>query len=301
MLREFLRGEPQNLAGITTVESYPIIVEGNWNDVMADADASPTAERAAAHAREHAAAGVLHRVSCLLSLAWYEPWQVRTSATLSENLPSQIPHSWARPQLAEGVPAFEDAEHLPTRPRELPGWVIDAWDTLEDDDAVRNALTFWHQGLHLTAEFPSFALVAFAASVEAIAGSRRLRRLVNPSTAPCDTCGHVPGATARFWAAMQLAASPEELRELKRGWDVYTGRSKVAHGSETHGFETALGPVFLFRYQGPTEQASASFVIDEADPVQRFVMDALPRLTLLSWRLVLRALGVDADLQEPAS
>jgi hypothetical protein len=66
-----------------------------------------------------------------------------------------------------------------------------------------------------------------------------------------------------------------------------------SYGSQTHGFETALGPVFLFRYKGRTEQAWTSFIIDEADATRRFVMNSLRRLTFLSQRLVLRTLGLD--------
>ena len=299
LLREFLRGEPQNLVGVTAVESYPIIVEGKWNDVLTDVDAAPSVGRVAAYAREEAAARVLHRVSCLLSLAWYEPWQVRTSAKSSQHLPPQIPHSWAEPQSAEGVPTFRPAEDLSARRRELPGWAVSAWDTLEDDEALQTALTFWHQGLHLTAEFPSFALVAIAASVEAVAGCRVFRSLMDLPSDPCPICGHIPRATARFWATMQLVASSQELDELKHEWDVYTGRSTVAHGSQTHAFEIALGPVFLFRYQVPTAHAGPSFAIDETNPAQRFVLQALPRFTWLASRLLLRALGVAPDEQEP--
>jgi hypothetical protein len=274
LLREFQRSEPLTLEGITTVESYPILVEGRWS------------QEAAMH-RQRDAANVLHRVGCLLSLAWGELWQVRTSATSTQLLPPRIPNSWEDPGLHEGFPgAFVD-DDLPTHARELPRWTADTWAKLDSDNVVETALTFWHQGVHLSAEFPSFALVAFAASVEALSGCDAFRERVDIAADACPECGAIPRASARFWGTLQLAASDDELARLKREWNVYSRRSDVAHGARTHGFETVYGSIFLFDFQAASTYPS----VDERDPVQFFVLHALPRLTALTSRLLREALG----------
>jgi hypothetical protein len=294
LLREYLRGEPRNAAAIATIESYPILVEGHWVDTLkaSNSSASPGSRN---NARERAAARVLHRVVTLLSLAWNEPWQVRTSAKSTDQTPARVPHSWPQPPLIEHLDPVNDHDVLPIQRRELPPWTNDAWWTLEEDDRLQSALTFWHQGLHLTAEFPSFALVAFASAVEALSASRVIAPRLPPSAERCGTCGTVPGATARFWSTVALIASPQELDDLKRHWDVYGARSRVAHGGATHGLEAEFGPVILFRYVAQTEDQAPRPTIDETDAAQQFLLERLPAFAFLVRRLLRYAFDAHVD------
>jgi hypothetical protein len=292
LLKEFLRTEPHNLAGFAVIDSYPIIVEGTWArpPTLPEGSTSPGEQ---AYLAERAAAQSLHRVVCLLSLAWGEPFQVRTSPKPANQLPPAVPRSWSEPELVEGFGAIGRHEVLPTHRRDLPEWANAAWDAVEHDPALQNALTFWHQGLLLTSAFPSFALVAIAACIEAIAGCEAFRDEIEQTGEPCPTCGNVARSTARFWATMGLVGSPQELKKLRRDWDIYKSRSKVAHGVGTRGVEDALGPFFLFRYQGPSENGGHALFIDEEDLAQRFLLQELPTFTRHASLLLQQALGAE--------
>jgi hypothetical protein len=156
-----------------------------------------------------------------------------------------------------------------------------------------SALTFWHQGVMLTAEFPSFALVALSGCIEAIADSPAFAKTEIPPKEPCKTCGNIPRASNRFWDTVALVAGDEEVELLRRQWNVYGRRSQVAHGRTTQGIETAFGSIFLLRYDPPTSERHASLAIDETDPAQVFMLQVLPTVRGIATRLLCKVLRAD--------
>jgi hypothetical protein len=87
----------------------------------------------------------------------------------------------------------------------------------------------------------------------------------------------VPHVTARFWAAIEHAADPQEL-EVFREADVYGLRSLTAHMGDLHGIEGQYGsPIYL---PGSPD-----------DPVQGFNFGILLQMRSISRRLLLDELG----------
>lgn len=280
--REYRPLEPLQLAGVWEAESYPVIVEGNWADCRAAFSADHLAGQ---QSNDRSALMALHRLCCLLALAWGEGWQVRTAPEDPQRLPARVPESWPAPPSAPH-PAWP----LDPDPQPLPSWVASAWDLAANDDALASALTFWHQGLLLTTDFPSFALVAFSGCIETLATSGAFRSLTEVEDDPCPACGTRSGASRRFWSTIGLVADDQEVQRLRKDWDTYGRRSGVAHGRTTHGVETAFGSVFLLRYRPPTPAEPARFDIDEADPFQVFMLRVLPALGNVAARLLYKAL-----------
>jgi hypothetical protein len=87
------------------------------------------------------------------------------------------------------------------------------------------------EGLRLEYEHPSFALIAFIASIETIGG-----KLFDVSR--CERCGAVLGSTDRFRKTLRIVLSEEEAKVLDKA---YTPRSKTAHAGVLHGMETVFG------------------------------------------------------------
>jgi len=192
---------------------WPIIVEGRSTETT-----WPKVDREAARA--------LHRLASLVSLEWAEPLQVRVGPQ-SGSLPSQFPDDWMAPNDSR----FGPNPQVGLRDeRPLPEWLQHAWDMLDTDDAKGDAaagLSLWHEGVLLQPEHPSFALVAFVASVE------QMGKLLEPRKR---------GYAARFWNALHGAVTESEFAALKTS-DVYGLRSEIAHGSRVHGLETIYGAV----------------------------------------------------------
>jgi len=107
-------------------------------------------------------------------------------------------------------------------------------------------LTMWHECLLLTAEFPSYALVALGGCIEELSRSVAFQDQLGEMPPACSQCGNVPGAASRFWEMVALVASIDELSQLRPQWHVYGKRSKTAHGSALHGFEPYFGALFYF-------------------------------------------------------
>jgi len=286
LYREYRTLEPLQLAGVSEAETYPIIVEGDWADCRA---AFPADHLQGQQSNERSALMALHRLCCLLALAWGEGWQVRTAPEDPERLPPQVPESWPRPPMAPS-PAWS----LDPDPQPLPSWIAPAWDLAAADEALASALTFWHQGLLLTSDFPSFALVALSGCIEALASCGAFQGLVEADDKPCGACGTRTGASRRFWSTVGLVADEDEVRRLRRDWDAYGRRSAVAHGRTTHGVETAFGSVFLLRYRPPAAGEPARFEIDDADPSQVFMLGVLPAVGNVTAQLLYKALGAGA-------
>lgn len=286
MYREYRSLEPRQLGGVWEAESYPIIVEGDWADCRAAFRADHLEGQ---QSNERSALMALHRLCCLLALAWGEGWQVRTAPEDPERLTPEVPMSWPPPPMAPSPawPLYPD-------PQPLPSWIAGAWDLVSDDDVLASAMTFWHQGLLLTTEFPSFALVAFSGCIETVAACRAFRALTEVDDKPCPTCGTRTGASRRFWSTIGLVADDDEVRRLRKNWDTYGMRSGVAHGRTTHGIETAFGSIFPLQYRPATLAEPARLDIDEADPAQVFTLRVLPAVRNVATRLLHKVFGAGA-------
>jgi hypothetical protein len=279
---EYVRGEPRSLAGVAVAESWPIIVEGAPN---VDNDNAEPHQRAWSDV-ERAGCVALHRVCALLSLEWGEAWQVRTSPTPTENLPAEVPDAWPAPPIIR-LSASESPE---ANPSAAPAWLRSAWDRLDADKKLAAALTSWHQGILLMPLFPSFALVAFVGCVEVLAQFDGFADAIRPAEA-CPTCGTMGGANARFWAALQLVSAPAEMKVLREDEKLLKKRAQTAHGSGTHGIETAFGSALLFEVQPPSTQNRLRVSIDEADPVQGFMFGLVPTVGRKARQLLLHVLA----------
>jgi len=115
---------------------------------------------------------------------------------------------------------------------------------------------------------PSFAFVAFVASIEAAASSPELS--VPPG-----------GTEQRFWTAMAVVADEKDI-DFFRSRRVYGRlRSATAHGGILHGIEKQFGaPLFL--------------PITPDDPVQEFMFATLQRIARTSRELVIHLLRGDS-------
>ena len=282
-LVEHVRGEPFDLDGAVTFVSYPVVVEGRWSDALeqdhghfrAQAGQGPPGDVRQQRyplelpgAAQLGAARQLHRLGCILSLAWAEPWRARTAPRDAGREPPHVPASWPAPPARSGrSPAQRSSRPEPV---EVPEWAGPAWAALAGEHALDTALAFWHQGLLLLHEFPSFALVALTASVEALSGCRAFRPQLRAVHAePCPSCGNRARAAARFWATVRLVAEPAELRRLQWVVDVYDSRSDVAHGARMLGYETVWGPVSepdLYRQTGTAGTAGPAGEAGTAGP-----------------------------------
>lgn len=279
LYRDYRSLEPRQLAGVGTAESYPIIVEGAWADCRV---AFPSGDLRDQQSDERCASMALHRLCCLLALAWSEGWQVRSAPQDPRTRPPEVPESWPPPPMAP-TPSSPDPD-----PQQIPSWVGGAWEALAEDEALASALTFWHKGLLLAPEFPSFTLEAWVGSIEASARADAIRVI-----AESDETSRQSGAARRFWNTVGLVADNEEVDQLK-AWKVWDKRSAVAHGGRTYGIETLFGSLFLLRYQPSMLGEPARIEIDEADPAQFFILRILPIVRNVAARLLYKALGARA-------
>jgi hypothetical protein len=290
-LIEWVRSEPLTMDGVEMVNSWPIIVEGAWAGKALAGTDHPLLKGLDPHsANERQAAMQLHRAVSLLSLAWSEAWQVRTGPTDNSRLPAALPASWPAPNMAFGM---EEENEIESVPCPLPAWLPGAWQRLDDDSELAVALSAWHQGILMTPLFPSYALVAFAGSIEQVGTAAAFEGVLGEPPIPCVTCGHKEGATARFKNTIKLVRSAGETKDLLKRWDPYSARSVTAHGSGFHGIETAFGPAHMLTYTPPSEGIAGSVELNENDQTQVFMWQTLPLVRNIARDLLLMALGVD--------
>ena len=198
-LVEYLRSEPWRLDGVTVLETWPVIVEGDQM-VPATDESTISAYGNPEAANERLATPLLHRLCALLCLAWGEAWQVRSAPTMIWRLPPEVPEAWPPPRRAERL-VSGPVEY----PEPLPVWVAPAWDLLGSDPHLSMGLTMWHQCLLLTAEFPSYALVALGGCIEelslSVAFTGQLKEMPQPAlsvgTSPALPAGS--GGCSPLW------------------------------------------------------------------------------------------------------
>jgi hypothetical protein len=165
-----------------------------------------------------AAIGDLHRLVCLLSIAWGEPWTLRERPRNDDSITLPATSEWVPPN---GIPV------------EVPAWCDGAWTMLDEDEALMHATHAYHQGALAHLRHPSLALLAFVAAIEAIGA-----RYVNLER--CDRCGSRIGSRKRFLRAASLVISEDEALALRKlAYD--EARSKTAHEGRLHGLEISFG------------------------------------------------------------
>lgn len=198
--------------------SCPVIVEGETRGYS-----WPVALKAATRS--------VHRLAALLSLAWAGSWTLRHTPTPLEqdgrlDAPRQI---WWHSQIADDHEPVGEFEREPA-----PDWLDQAWQVLDGDPAIEDALLVHHEGLILHEEgHASFAMVAFVSSIEAIGAMLgELRR--------CNECGTMIGSAERFRRALALVV-PDEDRRKSLARAAYGQRSTTAHAGRLHGGEVAPG------------------------------------------------------------
>ncbi len=215
--QELLEAGPMalpSLSGWAMFRSWPIIVEGvhvgyNWTAASA------------------AVALDLHRLCGLLSLLFEECFVIREAPAPLDwgirRVPSSLPwQQWDRYD--------ETSVDRPTG-QELPGWTEEAWSRLVNSPPLLDAVAAHHEGLRARVEHPSLALVAFIASIEAVANMLF-------SETRCPTCQAHRFVTRRFRATVRLVATEEEAAVLGRA---YQRRSMTVHRGTLHGSEATAG------------------------------------------------------------
>ncbi len=298
-LVEYLRLDPLALEGIRRSESWPLLVESSWEDGLPRIFASGPEEVRAAKptwpAIERQGSEDLHRLCALLSLAWGEPWQVRTSPKPSEHLDAEVPDSWPAPPRWH-----QDDDFPPSHQEGLPDWISTAWDQVGTDDHVAAALTAWHQGLLLTPQHPSFAHVALVGAIEELSHASPFAAIVdNGLPVPCHTCDARHDASQRFWRMVRQVAAGAEVAELKE-LNPLGKRGAAAHGARLPGIETTYGSVVLLDWIPPSPEGDPPrFEFNPDDPAQIFVLKVVPAVRGIARRLLLKALGAPANSFTP--
>jgi hypothetical protein len=238
--------------------SWPIVVEGQW----IDHDWLET---------ERSASKELHKLCCLLSLLWNEAWQVRVAPQRSDGIPVHMLDD-------SSAPAIWHPNDVPQRGLrgevETPIWIHTAWWHAYFDEKVTKksaSLSLWREGKLLQPEHPSFALVAFTASLEQ-AGRLFIKSGALPKS--------LTQSDRRFWATVDLVASQADATLLRKA-KVYDRRSAAAHGERMPGLETLYGPVLVppFLSKGA------------ADPVGEFVHQTVRILGDVARSALLRVFG----------
>jgi hypothetical protein len=113
----------------------------------------------------------------------------------------------------------------------IPNWVSAALEYMNKRPQLGHAVAVHHEGLCAQLEHPSLALIAFVASIEAVANLLfREER--------CPECNAHRNVAARFRATLRLVATDEEARHLGAA---YSPRSRTVHQGWLHGGETTPG------------------------------------------------------------
>lgn len=130
--------------------TYPIIVNGlangfDWTEASKEAIRN------------------LNSLVGLLSIAWKSTWQIIHSPGPEGAEPLGVPATGI------GIKPMGFHKMWASRQRRvIPKWLPNAFNKIEGDEHVANALNTYHEGLLMQIQHPSFALVAFVSSVETI-------------------------------------------------------------------------------------------------------------------------------------
>lgn len=209
------RGEPHfpSLSSWRGCWSWPIIVEGRSSGYNWD-----VASRLALLD--------LHRLCELLSVAWGRCWVLR-------HVPEVRDSGATVPEPREISDITESSVERKTV--QVPSWANLAWRLTESRPEVARALRVHYEGLQMHYRHPSFALLAYVGSIEALG-----EKLYKPQH--CEKCGTMIGSIERFRKALGLVAPENDVKRLTKV--VYPRRSETAHKGQLHGIESMFGATF---------------------------------------------------------
>lgn len=182
----------------------------------------------------HAAHRELYLLAALLSLESDDYWTLREPPA---------PIEWGQPVLPESaghldrLGAVEEARRRQQVAQIDHGWLLSAWRQLHGAERLSRALAAYHQGVGLLEDYPSFAVVAFVATIEEVGKLVVARE--TPET--CSACKRPMFSSSRrlFCETLELVRSQERARELT---DIlYKWRSAAAHSGHLFGYEMAFG------------------------------------------------------------
>jgi hypothetical protein len=238
--------------------SWPILVEGthegyNW----------PAAGKKAAFD--------LHRLSGQLTIAFGDCLVVRESPAPRDWGIRQVPeqiwwHKWPEGMGQEGEPSE------PRNLKSMPDWVPDGWKRLGERVALGHAVDAHHEAIRAQLEHPSLSLVAYVASIEALANMLF-------TAERCEECGAHRGVAARFRAALRLVTDEATAEQLGK---VYSPRSLTVHQGRLHGAETTPGS-YGFTWSDPAREFELGlWAMRKAsgDLLRLALRDELPRSVL---------------------
>lgn len=273
LLVEYVRLEPVQLEGHLEHESWPIIVEGTTPSAIHLEHDVLTANRVV-------------RAAILCSLAWGEPWCVRSAPSRSLQLPPRVPESWPAPPTSfpDKPMALQLIEAHPDvyGPIPLPAWLGSAWSLLEDDPALLRSTLTWHEALLLQAKHPSFSAVAFVSAVDALSRSLWASEQFG---LPGE---HHSRKRVRTLLASRMGKEKADLIER-----IYNDRDNTSHEGRLFAYESSQGALSALTLTPAilNGESAALLVPNAGDRVHEFLQDVLAPLARATRELLLQAFG----------
>lgn len=276
---EYDRSEPLALDGIMEHESWPILVEGTTPALVHLEHDVATATRVV-------------RAAVLLSVAWKEPWVVRSAPFRSQAKPPKVPESWRPPPGEIFDPPLalrlieDDPDAYPAK--RLPSWMGDAWSLVEQDARIWNAALAWHEGLVLQSRHPSFAVVAYVSAVEALSHSKlacdRLDIAIKKRTT----------SRARVETMLGIVMSGEQASSVVDS--IWKSRNTTSHDASLFGFEASLGAVspLTIKFHDIDGVITPILHGDPGDDVYEFLSGVVRPLAMAVHALTFRVLAPGA-------
>ncbi|MET7585182.1 hypothetical protein [Streptomyces microflavus] len=195
--------------------SFPISVHGK------------STARTWQHARKHAS-GELSRLAAILALDWNIDIDVRERPSLVPNWPPvstpQYPY-WAK-EIPESPPEITEFSTVA-----VPDWIGDARKKLTNSRKLDFAVAMHMEGIRISENHPSLALVSFVSCIEAIS-------LMIYREDKCSNCSGYTRIAEKFRETLKKVTTDAEASYLHR---VYNDRSRTVHGGRLHGGELGLG------------------------------------------------------------
>jgi hypothetical protein len=208
----------------------------------------------------------LRKISALLSVAWESCWTLREG-------PRDPKFRWANsagPLMGRSWRTMDKNDPLALgRSVAVPEWLDGAEDHLERDNNLTAALLMHHEGLMLTRDHSSLALVCFIAAVETVAQ-------INKKPERCPECKSVLGSAKRFKDAIRAVLDGDQFEALA---EAYSKRSLTVHQGRLYGAELRLG-------------SWGQMSLFLSDPIPHFEMGTVRAAQGASRKLIFGALGV---------
>jgi hypothetical protein len=212
--RPFVLSRSVQIGSITLYPAVTTLWNAHWIPILAEGATSGFGWEAASVT----ASAELRRVAALLS--------VHSNRAITERY---------RP-----TPAAEEIPFSQGRPNENllsidpPGWLDRAWQLTAARSQLNDALLVHHEGALLSREHPSFAFIAFTASIEAIG------TMFKPLDEPCPQCRRKEGARRAFREGVsRVIEDPGRIAKFMKAYD--ERRSPTAHSGRLHGHEHSAG------------------------------------------------------------